>query len=157
MADVHAAESYPFATLRLFADQLVPAEVTDIFGAKPVFAAAKGGDLARKGDGSWTAAKTGTWFITTENRGLGDNPEAHLAWVVQLVQERLPRLQSRLPDVRADLSLLVHSRDFDPRNLSGPLLRSAVQVGDLEIEVPGRGIDVVVTTRNVGDYASAPA
>ena len=117
---------------------------------KPALAAAKGGGLLKRGDGAWTAAKTGTWFLTTEDKGLGANPEEHPAWLVRLVQEHATQLRSRLPDVRADL--LVHGGDFDPTQLSGNLLRTAVSLGDLEIELPDRGIDIVLTPRNVADY-----
>ena len=93
---------------------------------KPALAAAKGGGLLKRGDGAWTAAKTGTWFLTTEDKGLGANPEEHLAWLVRPVLEHATQLRSRLPDVRADL--LVHGGDFDPTQLSGnclePLFRS---------------------------------
>ncbi|MBV9248094.1 MAG: DUF4279 domain-containing protein [Acetobacteraceae bacterium] len=147
----HSAGS-PFATIRLFSDDLHPEQISQIMGIEPEAAACKGGGLLKKADGTRTPARTGTWFLTTQNRVAGAKPEEHLHWLVELVTTHLDELRSTIPDLRADLSLLVHDREFEPASLPAELLGRAVSLGDLEIEVPERGIDVVLTPRNVAGY-----
>jgi hypothetical protein len=143
---------HPLATLRLFADDLLPDEVERITALKANYAAKKGAGLLRRGDGSRVPARTGTWFITTENKNIGDDPEAHLSWIVRLLEKHLPELRHHIPQIQADLSLLVHDRNVEIGAISESLLKTAVSVGDLEIEVPERGIDVVITPRNISTY-----
>ncbi|MGD0105654.1 MAG: DUF4279 domain-containing protein [Rhodopila sp.] len=143
---------WPLATLRLFADDLLPEDIERIMALKADHAAARGKGLLRRGDGSRVPARTGTWFITTENKKIGDKPEAHLSWIVQLLERHISQLRSHIPEIQADLSLLVHDRNFEISELPEKLLKSAVSIGDLEIEVPERGIDVVLTPRNVATY-----
>jgi hypothetical protein len=138
-----------FATLRLFGETLLPDRVSGILEMKPDAAARKGGGLLRKGDGSRTTARTGTWFVTTERQPLGNAPAAHLAWLVGLLTAHYEELRREVPDLQADLSLFVDDRDFDPASLPADLLKSAVKAGDLEIEVPERGLDIILTPRNV--------
>jgi hypothetical protein len=143
---------FPLATLRLFADDLSPNDVERIVKLKADHAAAKGAGLPRRGNGTRVPAQVGTWFITFENRAVGAQPEAHLSWIVQFLDGHLPELRNHIPGIQADLSLLVHDRDFEIANLPADLLKQAVSVGVLEIEVPERGIDVILTPRNVMGY-----
>lgn len=142
----------PLATLRLFAEDLMPEDVERIMELKAEYSAPKGGGLLRRGDGSCVPARIGTWFITTESRKVGDRPEAHLSWILHLLEKHLPRLREHIPQIQADLSLLVHDRNFEIAKIPEELLRHAVSVGDLEIEIPGRGIDVVLTPSKVSAY-----
>jgi len=87
-----------------------------------------------------------------KTKKIGDKPEAHLSWIVQLLERHISQLRSHIPEIQADLSLLVHDRNFEINELPEKLLKSAVSIGDLEIEVPERGIDVVLTPRNVSTY-----
>jgi len=59
---------WPLATLRLFADDLLPEDIERIMALKADHAAARGKGRLRRGDGSRVPARTGTWFITTENK-----------------------------------------------------------------------------------------
>jgi hypothetical protein len=152
MRDHSDTNEDPLATVRLIAEELMPEDVERIMALKADCSAPKGGGLLRRGDGSRVPARTGTWFITTQSRKVGDQPEAHLSWIVHLLEKHLPRLREHIPQIQADLSLLVHDRDFEIAKLPEELLRHAVSVGDLEIEIPERGIDVVLTPRNVSNY-----
>lgn len=125
----------PFATVRFFADALLPDEVSHILDMKPAASAAKGDGLLKKGDGSRGPARTGTWFATTESMQLGYRPEDHLAWVVQFINQHIDQLRDHIPDIRVDLSLLIHDRDFELEQMPSQLLEAAVQIGDLEIEI----------------------
>ena len=103
----------PFATLRLFSDGLRPEVVDHIMNMKPDAAAAKGEGLLKRGDGAKVPARTGTWFITTERRVHGEKPEDHLSWLLELFLRHSDQLRNHMPDIRADLSLLVHDRNFE--------------------------------------------
>jgi hypothetical protein len=142
----------PLATLRLFADDLLPEDIERIMEIKADHSAAKGEGMLHRGEGGRISARTGTWFITTENKKVGWEPEAHLSWVVQLLQTHLTQLRTLIPHIQADLSLLVHDRNFEISKLPEKLLKNAVSIGDLEIEIPERGVDVVLTPQNISSY-----
>jgi hypothetical protein len=142
----------PFATLRLFSDSLRPQVVGGIMNMKPDAAAAKGDGLLNRGDGTKVPARTGTWFITTERRVHADKPEDHLSWLLTLLLQHCDQLRKIMPDIRADICLLIHDRNFELANLPIDLLERTVAAGDLEIEVPERGIDIVLTPRNILSY-----
>jgi len=137
------------ATLGFFADALTPDAVSRILGVKPESAAAKGEPFPRQGAGDPIIARTGTWFVTTEGRRLGNRPEDHLMWVVNLAKDHWPALRQQIPGIRADLSLQVHAGKFDPMDIPRDLLKMAVSIGELEIEVPARGIDLFLNARNL--------
>jgi hypothetical protein len=148
---VNAVQHAPMATLRFFAENLPPDVVGRIIPEKPDVAANKGEALPTKRGRHVHTAKVGTWFITTEHRRLGNKPERHLAWIVQLANDHFDELKRRIPGIKADLSLLVHDSRFDLRVLPMDLLQKAVEVGELEIEVPPRGEDIIL---NVGNLTS---
>lgn len=148
-----ASAGRPMATLRLFADGLIPAEIDRITAIKPDLAAQKGGNLLKRHDGGFVAAKTGTWFVTTEDKDVGRLPEDHLGWVVGLVARHAAELRDAVPGLQIDLSLLVHDASFKISGLPADLVEQAVRFGDLEIEVPGSGIDVIITPGNVANFA----
>jgi hypothetical protein len=142
----------PMATLRLFADHLSPADVDAILGLRAQVSATKGGGLYPRRDGSRVPAPTGTWFITSENHNLGSQPSKHLYWAVDLVAKHYDKLKRRIPDIKADLSLLVYDDQFSPSDLPRDLLKNAVQLGELEIEVPLSHKDWVLNANNLASY-----
>ena len=142
----------PMATLRLFADDLVPEDIDRVLAHQATVAAVKGESLLRRKDGGYVPARTGTWFFTTEKEGLGLDPTEHLTWIVQLLSRHLSELRQKTPTIQADLSLLIHDKNFHISDLPSALVRQAVSAGDLEIEIPGRAIDVVLTPENVNEY-----
>jgi hypothetical protein len=79
----------PMATVRLFGDDLRPEEIDRLVDVSPDAAAAKGEAFragpGRPEPGRPVVAKTGTWFLTTRGRNLGDRPERHLEWVMAKV------------------------------------------------------------------------
>lgn len=144
----------PVATLRLAAERLIPATIGGILHIKPDSAAKSGETLFRRRDGTPVAASTGVWFLSTRHRDLGSQPEDHLSWVVHLVESHLSDLKSAYPDLRVDFSLLVHDADFSPSMLSQDLLSQALKIAEhLEIDVPERGMDLILTRENIADYA----
>jgi hypothetical protein len=145
----------PMATLRFFADDLAPEVITRIVAKKPSAAAAKGAPYKRRSGQKPVNARVGTWFITTQDKHLGTDPDQHLAWVVGLAVEHLWSIRNRVPDVRADLSLLVHDARFKLSDLPRDLLRRAVEIGDLEIEVPERGQDIFLNLQNLDSELAA--
>jgi hypothetical protein len=134
----------PVATLRLFSKDLIPDEVSRILAMSPDSAAPAGGGLSVRGDRSRVPAKVGTWFITTRGKGLKADPAIHLSWLVDLVFPKLKQLKEKITGLRAELSLLVHDQNFDPATLPPDLLVSARRIGDLEVEVPERAMDVIL-------------
>jgi hypothetical protein len=142
----------PMATLRFFSDDLSPDLVTQIVNKKPVAAASKGAAFSRRVGKQASKARTGTWLITTKSQHLGNRPERHLAWVVSLAQAHIRNIRSRMPHARADLSLIVHDNDFNLSDLPQDLLRHAVEIGELEIEVPAKGEDLFLTARNLASH-----
>jgi len=138
----------PMATLRFFCENLPPDLVGEIVREKPQLSAKKGEKILSSPRGRGVAAKTGTWFITTENKHLGPNPAIHLRWVVGLAKDHIDELRRRVPGVMADMSLLVHGAEFRTTDLPKELVESAVQIGDLEIEVPANGIDITLNSAN---------
>ncbi len=146
MTDV---ERLPVATLRFFADELTIDAVRLLIREKPAAAVNKGEKISPWADRRSAVATTGTWFITSENRHLGSKPEAHLSWVVRLAKDHIDTLRRQFPTVRADLSLLVQDRHFVPSALPKALLRRAVEVGDLEIENPETGMDLLLNSKNL--------
>jgi hypothetical protein len=146
---VNAVQHTPMATLRFFAENLPPDVVGRIIPEKPDAAANKGEAIPTKRGRHVHTAKVGTWFITTEHHRLGHKPERHLAWVVQLANDHFDELRRCIPGIKADLSLLVHDSRFDLRVLPMDLLKKAVEIGELEIEVPPRGEDIILNVRNL--------
>jgi len=132
----------PLATLRIFADDLGVDVVGSLIGEVPTKAANKGEILSVSSTGRPVIARTGTWFITTKGRPLGDDPATHLAWVVGLAKQHLAAIRRQFPAVMADLSLLVQDADFAPSDLPNELLKQAVEIGELEIENPDNGLDL---------------
>jgi uncharacterized protein DUF4279 len=121
------------ATLRLFSEDLRPDDVNRIMDIKPDASAARGDGLLRRKDGTLFPARTGTWFVTTKGRVTGQ-PQDHLSWLVELLHQHLDQVRAQVPDVRVDLSLLVHDHDFQPSDLPHDVLNSAIALGELEIE-----------------------
>jgi hypothetical protein len=139
----------PMATLRFFADDLKPAVVTEILRLKPNAAARKGQPFDKKGGAHRAEARVGTWFVTTEGRDIGNRPEDHLAWVITLAIQNLEKLRRRNPDVKVDFSLVVFGKHFDIHDVPRDLLKIAVLLGELELEIPERGIDMFLNKRNL--------
>jgi hypothetical protein len=139
----------PMATLRLFADNLPPQVIQTIIDQKPDVAVNKGDALSKKPGGGVVTTKQGTWFITTEHRDLGPDPDKHLAWAVSLARSHWDDLTRVVPDIRADFSLLVHDKKFSVLDIPRSLLRKTVSVGELEIEVPSAGADIILSSKNL--------
>jgi len=137
------------ATLRFFADNLKPSVVTAILHIKPNASAEKGQPFRKKTGVNRAEARVGTWFVTTEDRKPGDKPEDHLAWVLVLAIQKLGKLRRSNPDIKVDFSLVVFDEKFDLRDISEDFLRVAVLLGELEIEIPDRGVDVFLNRRNL--------
>lgn len=95
-------------------------------------------------------AKNGTWFITTRGMALGDLPERHLMWLTKMLHSALGRIQRRIPDVKVDMSLLVHDPDFRPSDLPRKVLKDATSLGEREIEADDH--DWLIMSENVADY-----
>lgn len=146
MSGAHQA---PMATLRFFADDLKPAIVTEMLGVKPNAAAQKGQPFKKKTGVHRAEARVGTWFVTTEGRDIGDRPEDHLAWVITLAIQNLAKLRRRNPDVKVDFSLVVFGKQFDIHDIPRDLLKIAVLLGELELEIPERCIDMFLNKRNL--------
>jgi hypothetical protein len=149
---VSIQKSPPMATLGIFADGLQPEVVNGLINVEPNIAARKGDALPAKPGRYQAHAKTGTWFLTTKGRHLGERPEDHLKWVMELIKPVLLALKQQVPGVQVDLSLLVHDPYFKPSHLPINLLESAVAIGELEIEVPEAHEDWIVTSRNIRVY-----
>jgi hypothetical protein len=143
------------ATVRLSAESLDPTQITGIFLVQPDLAAKRGEGLVRKADRSRVPAKVGTWYITTRHRVLNLSPADHLAWVLQLIAPKLGTLRQTVPALNVNFSLLVHDAEFETTNLPPDLLKEVVSIGDLEIEVPERAMDVVLDSSNLGEYLGA--
>lgn len=141
----------PMATLGLFAEHLDPPQVNRIMAVEPDTSARKGEPLFRRSSGKSVPARTGTWFLTTENRQL-DGPAAHLDWVVTLASSHMTQLRDSIPDLQMELSLLVYDPDFEPTYLPEDLLERSVKVGELEIEVPDKHAGLVINAGNVHRY-----
>jgi hypothetical protein len=146
---VKARQHPPMATLRFFAENLPADVVGQIIHEKPDAAANRGEVILSKKSGRARTAKLGTWFITTEHRRLGYRPEQHLAWVVRLAIDHFDHLKRLIPGIGADLSLLVHDPGFDPRTLPRDLLKQAVEIGEVEIEIPPRHEDIILNADNL--------
>jgi len=142
----------PLATLRLYADTLDPAVVSKLLSVEPELAAKKGGGMTKRADGTQVSAKAGTWFVTTRRRKLGSNPARHLLWVYRLISPKFDVLKKAVPDLRADFSLLVHDNEFETKNLPAQLLQDVVALGELEIEIPERALDMIVDSKNIHKY-----
>jgi hypothetical protein len=141
----------PLATLRFFAENLRPDEIAKIISEKPSASVAMGDIQFRRNDRA-TRARTGMWFISTKDRHLGRRPDTHLAWVVKLALEHLQAIRREVPSIQVDLSLLVHDPKFTLADLPQDLLRHAVELGELEIEVPAKGEDIFLNTSNLADH-----
>ncbi len=146
---VGVMQKAPVATLKFVAERLPPHVVQSVLSQKPDVAVDKGDPLSKKLGSPPIIAKQGIWFITTEHRELGESPAKHLAWVVRLATEHLAELKRLIPDIRADLSLLVQEDKFNLHDLPRDLLRKAVEIGELEIEIPSMGQDIVLNSRNL--------
>jgi hypothetical protein len=142
----------PIATLRFFADNLSPDVITGVIPEKPTAAAAKGAAFKRRAGKRPVKARIGTWFITTKDRHLGNQPYKHLEWVVRLALDHIRDIRSQVPDVKADLSLLVHGTNFNISDLPPDLLKQAVEIGDLEIEIPEKGQDFFLNSQNLRSH-----
>jgi hypothetical protein len=142
----------PMATLRFFADDLSPEVISDIVVEKPLVAAAKGSRISQRRGRQPVTVRVGTWFITTKDRDLGNRPDRHLEWVVRLALEHIDSIRRRVPDVMADMSLLVHDADFSISDIPPDLLKRAVGIGELEIEIPEKGQDVFLNTDNLASH-----
>jgi hypothetical protein len=143
------AQHAPMATLRFFADDLKPATVTEMLRLKPKAAAQKGHPFKKQDGVDRAEARVGTWFVTTEGRDIGNRPEEHLTWVITLAIQNLEKLRRRNPDVKVDFSLVVFGKKFDIHDIPRDLLKIAVLLGDLEVEIPERGIDMFLNKRNL--------
>jgi hypothetical protein len=146
---VISVQHAPMATLRFIAENLPPDVIGRVIPVRPNIAANKGEAVPSKRNGRAHTVKLGTWFITTEHRRLGHRPEQHLAWVVRLANDHFDDLKRLIPGIKADLSLLVHDPAFDARTLPRDLLEKAVEIGELEIEIPARGEDIFLTAENL--------
>ena len=146
---VGVIQKAPVATLRFVAERLSPHVVQAVLSQKPDVAVDKGDPLSKKLGAPPIIAKHGIWFITTEHRDLGESPAKHLAWVVRLATEHLTELKRLVPDIRADLSLLIQDEKFNLHDLPRDLLRKAVEIGELEIEIPAAGQDIVLNAKNL--------
>ena len=82
------------AALRLFGDDLIPAEISALLGSEPT-ACSKKGDFRSSSSGREAASKTGSWRLRVEDRSPGD--------LNGQIQELLSRLTSDL-SVWQDLS-----------------------------------------------------
>jgi len=147
-----AAMHPPMATLRLYADTLDPALITSILSVKPDLAAKAGEGLAERADRTRVPAKTGTWYITTRRHVSESDPAKHLFWVLRLVAPKFDALKEAVPSLRASFSLLVHDGGFEAKSLPAGLLADVLSIGDLEIEVPERAMDIVLDSGNAGQY-----
>jgi hypothetical protein len=140
------------ATLRLSADALDPTLVTNILATQPELSARQGEGLVARADKARVPARVGTWYITTRQHVSEQNPADHLSWILRLVAPKIGDLRAAVPALNASFSLLVHDEKFQANTLPSNLLREVVSIGDLEIEVPERAMDIVVDARNVGRY-----
>jgi len=136
----------------LYADTLDPALITSILSVTPDMAAKAGEGLSERADKTRVPAKTGTWYITTRRHVSESNPAEHLFWILRLVAPKLDVLKDAIPSLRASFSLLVHDGAFEAKDLPASLLADVLSIGDLEIEVPERAMDIVVDSSNAGLY-----
>lgn len=143
------------ATVRLSAKSLDPTQITRIFLIKPDLEAKRGEGLIQKADRSRVPAKVGTWYVTTKHHVSNQSPADHLAWVLHLVTSKLGALRQTVPDLNVNFSLLVHDAEFETASLPLDLLKEVVSIGDLEIEVPERAMDVVLDSNNLGEHLRA--
>jgi Domain of unknown function (DUF4279) len=144
-----AAQDAPMATLTFFADNLKPSAVSEILHIKPTATTIKGQPLGRKEGVPRAEARTGSWFITTEAQDVGDKPADHLAWVLGLAVSHIAELRRQDPKIKVDFSLLVSGEKFDLQDPPTELLKVAVLLGELEIEVPEKGMDIFLNRRNL--------
>lgn len=62
------AFEYSQATLRIFGDDLIPEDVSNLLGAKATKSKKKGDEEVGKSSGKVRIAKTGSWHLHTEKR-----------------------------------------------------------------------------------------
>ncbi len=141
----------PMATVRLFADGLRPEAIAGLIDAAPEAWAAKGEAFSGVA-GRAVVARTGTWFLTSRGRELGDDPGRHLEWVVGKVSGAMKGVREVVPDVGVEVSLLVHDKGFRPGDLGAEVLLNAVILGELVVEVPEAGREWRITREDVVGY-----
>jgi hypothetical protein len=73
-----------FATVRIAGDNLVPDKVTDLLGAAPTLAYAKGQSYKRSPNSGELIGKTGVWYYSTERFDNNDLAE-HAKQVLSLI------------------------------------------------------------------------
>jgi hypothetical protein len=118
----------------------------------PDAVAAKGQVLVDRPGRKQVIAPTGTWFLTTKDKHLGDRPEKHLVWIMDRVNQVIGELRKRVPDVKVDISLLVHDPQFRPGSLPRGLVNDITSVADLDIEAPEAGGDWVINKANAEGF-----
>ncbi len=62
------ALEYSQATLRIFGDDLIPDDISDLLGAKPTKSKKKGDEEVGKTSGKVRIAKTGSWHLHAQKR-----------------------------------------------------------------------------------------
>jgi ABC-type transporter Mla subunit MlaD len=112
-----------FASLRLYGDALVPAEVSRLLHLEPADAAAKG-DRMVSSSGKPRIASTARWILTTQGTLDSTDLEAHVLWLLDRL-EAARVMPLTLPGVsRADVSCYWASAtgnggpDFSPETLA---------------------------------------
>ena len=141
------------ATLAFFGKDLDPRVVSRILSTEPEISAQGGEKLFKRLLNSSVTARTGTWFLTTEHLPF-HNPAAHLNKLVALVSPHLKQLRDLIPHLRINLSLLIFDPDSKLSDLPNDLLSQSVYIGDLEIEIPGRGEEVLISLANLHEYVT---
>ena len=150
-------DDMPLATVTLRSAALDVATATRVVGVEPDLAASIGGPMFRRKDGSYSKAPTGTWMATTAGRVPSYLPAEHLAWVVYRIGKEVGPLRDLWPDLEVAFSLLTHENRFAVATLPVLVVRRARSLGEVAIEAPEAGVDVILkpTTGSVSAASSA--
>ena len=82
-ANPNCAET--FASLCLYGDALVPAQITAALGVAPSDAAPKG-ERATSSSGKTRTAPTGRWILASQGQVDSTNTEEHVAWLLDRIE-----------------------------------------------------------------------
>ena len=82
-ANPNCAET--FASLCLYGDALVPAQITTVLGLDPTDAAPKG-ERTTSSSGKSRTAPTGRWILESQEQVHSTNLEDHVAWLLDRIE-----------------------------------------------------------------------
>ena len=88
-----------FASLRLYGDALIPAQITRLFQVEPSDSAAKG-EMSKSPSGKSRQASTGRWIMGTDGKLSSSSLEKHIEWIldrlasIDIKAEDLPGVES---------------------------------------------------------------